>query len=116
MVAGASTETMTDLRQFCSRHAAHFSPGAGVWHRKQLDQYFAEVGRVIKKSELTEFGWYPSCIGFLRSRLLAASFDCSAACHVGSWHETDMPDCIARCPLSGAKRKTYAKRRETGKE
>jgi hypothetical protein len=25
-------------------------------------------------------------------------------------------DCIAGCPLSGAKRKTYAKRRETGKE
>jgi hypothetical protein len=50
---------MTDPRQFCSRHAAHFWPGAGVWHRKQLDQYFAEVGRVIKKSELTEFGWLP---------------------------------------------------------
>lgn len=26
MVAGASTETMTDLRQFCSRHAARFWP------------------------------------------------------------------------------------------
>jgi hypothetical protein len=24
MVAGAPTETMTDLRQFCSRHAARF--------------------------------------------------------------------------------------------
>jgi len=27
MVAGAPTETMTDLRQFCSRHAACFWPG-----------------------------------------------------------------------------------------
>ena len=26
MVTGASTETMTDLRQFCSRHAARFWP------------------------------------------------------------------------------------------
>ena len=25
-------------------------------------------------------------------------------------------DCVAQCPLLGAKRKTYAKRRETGKE
>jgi hypothetical protein len=30
MVAGASTETMTDLRQFCSRHAARF------WRFRQL--------------------------------------------------------------------------------
>src|SRR5216684_1642233 len=93
---------MTDLRQFCSRHAAHFWPGAGVWHRKLLDQYFAEVGRVIKKSELTEFGWYPSCIGFLRGRLLAASFDCSAVCHVGSWHFSDV-ERATRCPLVGGR-------------
>jgi len=51
MVTGASTETMTDLRQFCSRRAAHFWPGAGVWHRKQLDQYFAEVGRVLLRAD-----------------------------------------------------------------
>jgi len=64
-------------------------------------------GASLKK--LTEFGWYPSCIGFLGSCLLAASFDCSAVCHVGSWQQSEHTNRALEYPLSGVKRTSYFK-------
>jgi len=86
MVAGARTETMTDLRQFCSRHAAHFGPGATSGTASNSVNASPKQGASLKKLP-NSVGTHPaSAFWKLPS---GGFFDCSAVCHVGSWQQSE---------------------------